>query len=78
MWARLASLVGAKPREPNGHLPWRKRHLVRWFDTWDLDPLGYHFEELKLVSRVCDTLKVTTYDNETEELVVVYVRNRPR
>ena len=48
-------VVGTKPREPNGHLPWRKRHLVRWFDTWDLDPLGYHWEELKLVSRVCDT-----------------------
>ncbi len=47
--------VGTKPREPNGHLPWRKRHLVRWFDTWDLDPLGYHLEELRIVSRVCDT-----------------------
>ena len=48
-------VVGTKPREPYGHLPWRKRHLVRWFDTWDLDPLGYHWEELRLVSRVCDT-----------------------
>jgi len=48
-------VVGTKSREPNGHLPWRKRHLVRWFDTWDLDPLGYHLEELRIVSRVCDT-----------------------
>ena len=29
--------------------------MVRWFDTWDLDPLGYHLEELRIVSRVCDT-----------------------
>ena len=49
-------VVGIKPRDPASFGdPWRKRHLVRWFDTWDLDPLGYHFEELRIVSRVCDT-----------------------
>ena len=49
-------VVAIKPRNPlSFDRPWSVRYVVRWFDTWDLDPLGYYYEELNLVSRVCDT-----------------------
>ena len=62
-WNGYDALAGASqvvklkssPKSTNGN-PWSVRvHLVRWFDTWDLDPLGYHLEELRIVSRVWDT-----------------------
>ena len=40
---------------PSVGQPWRKRYIVRWFDTWDADPLGYRYEELNTVSKACDT-----------------------
>ena len=49
-------VVAIKPRDSLSFSdPWRKRYVVRWFDTWDVDPLGYFYEELNTVSKVCDT-----------------------
>jgi hypothetical protein len=50
----VVDIENVKPLERTDYC-WHKRYVVRWFDTWDSDALGYRYEELNTVSKVCAT-----------------------